>query len=182
MIVADIVRQHPRIHEVVEQVRAVYPGGQPFFTTLDASLRRPEFFRLALDQAKISPLYRQSERGTYVPEDPTIVLSGKFGEAMRDWLWKEHQIDALLVEGDVRHGGLTPLGRDRVLKGGLYVFIDDSLYRGRTRAQIGARLSDVGGKLIRSVVLYDGAHEPVPNVDSLYRWRDRDQETDGSDG
>lgn len=174
MIVADIVRQHPRIHEVVEEVRSVYPGGQPFFTTLDASLRRPEFFRLAFDQVKNSvPTYRRTERGTWVPDDARIVVSGKFGEAMRDWLWKEHQIDALLIEGDVRHGGLTPLGRDRVLKGSLYVFIDDSLYRGRTRAAVAARLDDVGAGLIRSVVLYDGAHEPVPSVDSLYRWRDR---------
>lgn len=174
MIVADVIRQHPRVHEVVEEVRGHYPGGRPFFTMLDASLRRPEFFRLAFDAAGHAPHYRRGERGTWVPSDPTIVLSGKFGEAMHAWLWKAHQIDSLLVEGDVRHGGLTPIGRDRVVRGSLYVFIDDSLYRGRTRAQIGARLDDVGAKLIKSVVIFDGAHEDIPGVESLYRWRDRD--------
>jgi hypothetical protein len=161
-----------RVEQTVELILAEHGGGTPFFDALDASLRRPPFMDLLLDQFadRFGP-------------DFDIVVSGKFGVAFCRYLAGagrerlQRQLGGkmpLLVPGGLRHATTLPLqhARERI-EGRLFVFLDDSLYKARTRDLIRREMREVGGQLIHELVLYDGSALRYDDVTSFYRYFDR---------
>ena len=133
-----------------------YVGGEPFFDRLDATVRSPEF---------VDTLFKM------VGNDD-IVVSGKFGAFFRD----NYRPAGLLlcVNGGLRIGAACDslLPYEKALRGRTFSFVDDTYYSGSTRRAIEAALAEVGAKLDKCYIVYDGSKIPDPTVISLYRYWD----------
>lgn len=153
------------LNDIVEQLIREHTGGKEFFDKLDAAVARPDFFRKLWETHSFNDAYGYK---------PGIILSGKFGQLFANWLAAvgiNRQV--FVVEGGVRYklriDDLLPfMGAVR----GEYVFFDDSFYSGRTRDNIKEHLEQLGARLTKTYVVYDGAREKDPNVTSLYRYYD----------
>lgn len=140
-----------------------YIGGEIFFDELDDAIRT--------DDDIIKGLLRLSTeiRDVYPLENTRIVVSGKTGYAVRDWGWDAD----ILLPGGLRKMDDIPAGFiERVEKGRLYFFIDDSYFSGRTESVVREIIERGGGIFSGSIVAYDGCHEKKDNLWSLYRYYD----------
>ena len=149
------------VAEVVRQVSAVHEGGRPYFEELDRALDWPDTYRILTDHARA--LYPEA----------TFVVSGHFGFGYQMWA-KRHGHRALLTApGGLRYDSPDYLfDWTQVLGHHQFVFLDDTLYLGRTMRRVDDGLRRVARRLTATVVAYDGSHELMPRVHSLYRYFD----------
>lgn len=154
------------IDGIVESTLYNSPGGTPFFDRVDTELTHPYFFEL---------LTRRLQDGMpRVGYLPPIAVSGKFGWAFSLWVKRESLIvgDLIVFPGDLRHQKLI----DPQIHGPLapeYVFIDNSMYKGRTMGQVDKFLRKYRSKLTEKWVLYDGSLPPHrTGVNYIYRWHE----------
>jgi hypothetical protein len=151
------------LHDLVEKMLAEYGEGSPYFTALDAALRVPWVFNLLLAEA--GPR-RDWDR---------LIVSGQFGADFAKWLNKVSYgsgMPLIVLPGGLRHGD-QHLRWPQVETGRRYLFLDDSLYEGRTFDVASDVVKRSGGVVVGGIVAYDGSKAGIESVESLYRWRDR---------
>jgi len=164
-----------RVAYTAELILAEYGEGTPFFDAMDASLRRSAFMDILLDEfaARFGASF-------------DLVVSGKFGAALCAYLANEgrerleRQLGGrmpLLLPGNLRHTSSLPLDShaDRI-SGRLFVMADDSMYKARTRDLIRTEMRKVGGRLMHSLILYDGSALKHDDVTGFYRYFDHHPE------
>lgn len=98
-----------------------------------------------------------------------IVVSGLFGRLFVNE-WAKGSLNVILVEGGLRHSYMMSLEpfKDQIV-GREFIFLDDSLYLGRTRDKIKAEIEFHGGDLLNTFVVFDGGKIIDDTVYSLYR-------------
>jgi hypothetical protein len=165
--------------EIDDEARAIlrnYGDGTPFFDHLDARLTDPYFFDILVRmlQKPTARLYN------YLPP---IAVSGKFGWAFSQWVKKQGLLksDLIVFPGDLRHQDLPEVywgGDNRVPVADKYVYLDNSIYKGRTLNKIKAFLKRNNTFIERAYVCYDGSLPPhklvkgLPKVEYIYRWHE----------
>lgn len=145
-----------RLGDLAHDLEAEFVGGTPFFDHLDESLRDPYWYQQML--ARYLDAY---------PMEPRIALSGEFGRGFAQWLRETTWQVPLVFPGNLRHNDLPPLPLH--LDGEQFVFLDDSYYKGRTRAKVTKAIEDAGGMVVGSFVLYDGSPEAAA-INSCFRY------------
>lgn len=170
-MIAHLLRAHEQaiLRAIVADLEREYVGGTPFFDALDATLRTPEWFEIITDA------YLEA-----FPSHPRMVVSGAFGLAYVYWLSKRQLFTPrvldipgpVVIPGNLRHVTAPDLTVD--LTGETLVFLDDSIFKGRTFGQAQSLVRKAGGELEEGIVIYDGSHEHWPTIFSFYRyhWRD----------
>lgn len=150
------------VNDIVKQMLETHTGGEKFFDNLDASLQNSEvmevFYKTLIDK--------------YWRPDVELIVSGKFGMFFANYF--EH-LRPIVVRGGLRK---NPTLNEELeyLRGRIEgidcVFIDDSFFLGRTRLAIKNEVERLGGRLIDTVVIYDGGKYKLDSVKSLYRYYD----------
>lgn len=146
----------------VDRVLQEETGGTRYFDLLDTLLRTPDIFEAVTDVAF-------EEYGTSVG----FITSGRFGEAYRDWQRADRgrRKPLVVIPGSLRYGYRAPVIEHHLLYGVRdWVFLDDTLYMGRTLMKVTDGLHNAFRSLGGAVVAYDGSHVPFANVISLYRY------------
>lgn len=148
--------------KLVDKLVAEYGGGQAYFSAMDESVRRPEYFA----RVTAAAFERFGEH--------RVVTSGTFGREYGSW-WQESVRRGpwpLCMPGGLRKltavdaGLFTPPG----VAGQRFVFLDDSLYLGRTFDVVRDALARGGAKVVGGFVVYDGSTHARGNIGSLFRW------------
>jgi hypothetical protein len=156
----------------IEDLLARYVGGTPYFDAFDDFVRAPAWFGLLLATA---------ERSLGAAALENVVVSGQFGRAFAAWHdGVRSPIRHLLVApGSLRHVTefhFDPADAERA-RGRHFTFLDDSLYRGRTRGHIERALAESGGELGSTLVLYDGSRQVPRDTTGIYRYFDAHPES-----
>lgn len=156
------------VEQLAETATKLYVDGTPFFDYLDDHLGDDLFLKM-LSRDVID------EYG-YMP---ALVTTGKFGEKYRKFLTAQlgelWVIDNLVVmPGDLRHIDI-PVGSPRPRKGKDYLFLDNSIYKGRTLTKTLDWFLRHGAVISDCWVLYDGTLPPhdiivLGPVKYYYRW------------
>lgn len=144
---------------VARAIAKRYTGGTPFYDALDEELRHPYWYR--------SLLFRYLDE---YPSMPNIIVSGEFGVGFASWLaasdYAPYLPPVLIISGGIRHRELPP--QSIQAKGRQYVFLDDSMYAGRTYSQIRRRITEKEGEMLGAIVLFAGSAAPLA-ISSFYR-------------
>lgn len=113
------------------------------------------------------------------PKPYAILGSGKFGWAFSMYNHARLSMPPVLnFPGDLRHQPLVDPLVDPYFQDREFVYVDNSIYKGRTLGQINTYVNDWGGKITRAYILYDGTYPPhdaiPPGIDFhyVYRWHD----------
>ncbi len=145
---------HRDVAREVEEVITLYHDGRPFFDEMDRRMRE-KYVQVAYTLA-------QECYGAQL-----VTTSGRFGDELNRQLAPS---DLLRFPGGLRYVDPPPM---HIPTGKVYVFIDDSCYKGRTFRRVASAITAAGSLVIGAFILYDGAAEAIPGIVSLYRWRDR---------
>jgi hypothetical protein len=164
--ITDIAKS--QILEKVKEISKVHPEGEKFFDALDKEIietATPEILRAIFE---------------LVPENHYIVLSGGFGKKIAEGIDNGSlpQISYHLYKGGIRSGGEVKFLRGRAFPGQRYteaIFLDDSIYGGKTFYILKEQYEKVGKKLDFCGVIYDGCPVKKPYVSSVFRYYDHFQ-------
>lgn len=157
--VAAWSKGHARVEDIVKDVSSRYEGGRPYFEELDQALDNPDVYEDLTRFAR-----------TLYGNDATFVVSGHFGFGYQLWSRRRRFREVLLAPGGLRYGAPVMFDWMNVLGISHFVFLDDTLYLGRTMARVDEGLRKVSRRLNGAVVAYDGSHERLPRVHSLFRY------------
>lgn len=157
------------LRSLVSDLVENHGGGAPFFDALDEEVRRPRYFE------ELTRLARG-----YFPRALPVV-SGEFGRAYQAWWVRTDQgfTPPLWVPGGLRGKGVS-ITIDDASRSDEYVFLDDSIYRGRTRDRVDNALWTAGAELVGTIVVYDGtpiSTQHIRHTDALYSWKDHTRNT-----
>jgi len=148
-----------QIDNIVKEMLRKHHGGRKFFDSLDDTIRN--------DESLINNLMN------IVPKDKNIVVSGRFGRVFSNYFstnYPKEQRKVIAVKGGLRKEDLVDDLSYLDLKGEDFVFLDDSLYSGKTRDKIREELQKQGADISLTCVVYDGSKEKDSRVLSLYRY------------
>ena len=146
----------PALRLAVDSLLDQHSGGTKFFNALDEYLRNSMFFEM---------LYRRAMRD-YMPDG--LLVTGQFGEKFRDWLADRDSMMPVFVQpGDLRHHPERAWPHPS-LADKHWVFLDDSLYAGRTLRACKRSVLMSGGDVVSAHVLYYGARRTRPDVQAFY--------------
>lgn len=160
-LVTPFDRANARIGGAASAIEYILGDGTPFFDAMDDWLCAREWYALQLDRF----IDRLS--------DSDIVVSGEWGRRFSQWYDEQYgsQPDVpyvLVLPGGLRHGELPPLGMNLLKR--RFIFLDNSCYKGRTRNKIKQGIEDAGGRLVTSLVLYDGSIDPIEGISGIFRY------------
>lgn len=154
--------------QYVERAKRSAPGGTGYFERLDAYISRDGGIHRALVDLAAYHFPRAS-----------IITSGGFGMEHSRWSRANRAgVLPLVLPGGLRHKPRPEYNmafRDwgyRMAGVRSWVFLDDSLYAGRTMDWVRDLVLMTGGAFEGAVVAYDGSHQKRRNVHSLYRYFD----------
>lgn len=150
-MVAECIRQHK--------------GGEKFFDYLDENIRN-ELSILDELIIKIANNFRS---------DINFIVSGRFGKVFINYYSQEFRLNddqIIVVNGGLRKGVKIDDLSYLDLKDKNFVFVDDSFYSGKTRNAIKNEIDRLGGKLVKTYVVYDGSKVKDNEVESLFRYYD----------
>lgn len=150
---------------IVDTVSYEHPEGSPYFDKLDELLRDPRH--------GVFDVMWNVARDIHGP-DFGVIVSGNFGKAFSSWAARSGIRRPVLLRGGLRHASPSfyPTYQEYALQGGPYrwVFLDDSLYLGRTHLFVRRFVLDRRREFLGSVVAYDGSRWGFPQVTGLYRY------------
>ena len=145
-----------------------YEDGTPFFDFVDQKIAHPTFFNYFRDRILDDGLRTDA-----------ILTSGKFGWAFSAYAMFMPVLPQVLnFPGNLRHEPLRDPWVDPSFVGKEFVFIDNSIYKGRTLGKIEEYVERWGGRINRAYVAYDGSRPHHDWTDRgyptayLYRWHD----------
>lgn len=150
-----------KVNELLEK----YIGGQIFFSELDNAVKFDEeiLTQLLTKANAIKSAYPN-------PQDILTIASGEIGLSLHNL---GIPVD-FLVKGGLRHNpndiNLKPFA-DKI-KNKSFIFINDSYFSGKTLQVVKEEIERLGGKVIFSMVAYDGSRVKDNFVYSLYRYYD----------
>jgi hypothetical protein len=150
-----------KLYEIIEETLHDFTGGELFFDQLDLQIRKNAF--IIQDLFKTIPVEKRKN----------IICSGKFGAYLVKNIKKlaDNNESLILLHGGIRYDGYVNLKHMKDdLRGKEYIFIDDSLYEGRTKNAIKKEIESCGAILTDTYVVYDGSIRRQHNVNSLYRY------------
>ena len=145
------------LDRVIKDMLEMHEGGEKFFDNLDLALQNTTIVSQLVDRVD----------NTYCD----IIVSGKFGVFFSNYYQRPNNRRLFSVEGGLRTGtkiDLSPFANYIIHR--YFIFVDYSFYSGKTRDVIKDELERLGGHLVRTYVIYDGAKERDPSVKSLYRY------------
>lgn len=150
------------ILDAVNNIVKTNPGGEKFFDELDEFL-------------KTSPDAVYSELIASIIPGETLVLSGGFGRVVSDRIDRGElpKLPYILFKGGLRGDNKPEVLRvtDNVTANG--VFVDDTIYGGKTYFKIQAYLeSHAIIRARRCLVIYDGSPHARNGISSLFRYYD----------
>jgi hypoxanthine-guanine phosphoribosyltransferase len=155
------------IHQKVKIIRQQNFGGKYFFNSLDDMFKNKDI----VNQLKKMLTEYQYKNG------PTLLIgSGKFARYINA---NGIHLDIIVTGGWVSSSikrclnKMTELSnRKALINGKKFILIDDSIYSGRTQNLISDHIKELGGKVIHTIVVYDGCKEKRDDISSMYRFFD----------
>lgn len=154
-----------KLFQKVNELLEKYIGGEIFFNELDGAVKFNE--EILTQLLTIANAIKNNYPN---PQDILTIASGEIGLSLHNL---GIPVD-FLVKGGLRHNpndiNLTPFA-DKI-KNKRFIFIDDSYFSGKTLQVIKEEIEKLGGKVIFSVVAYDGSRKQEESVYSLYRYYD----------
>lgn len=163
MNIPKALRAEHRIGGAASAIEHIIGDGTRFFDAMDDWLCSTDWYSLQLDR------YLDRAMDHLYVGTPDIVVSGEWGRRFAKWYalrWTTPEV--LVLPGGLRHGDLPAFDIDLSLRS--FVFLDNSCYRGRTREKINNRITGAGGRLVDTLVLYDGSRERIPGISGMYRY------------
>ncbi len=153
-----------KLEELIEKLLAKYKGGRPFFDALDDQIKN------SLNEDITISLMKGCE-------NKYICSSGGFGDKVHK-LWKEGKIKCkglIIFNGKImtKDKGVTywyPADFD--IKDKEFVFVDDSLFSGKTFRVIEDFLKGYNSTIEYVSVVYDGSKRKDERIHSFYRYYD----------
>lgn len=152
------------LNDKIGEILKKHKEGKEFFDTLDYIIRS--------DINITDMLYNRIKHF-----NTTIILSGRFGRAFINnygkLLYSNNHV--ILVNGGIREGEDVELYVNKIYNNKC-IFIDDSIYSGKTRDLIEKKLKyiDKDVKIETTYVIYDGMKKQDINVKSLYRYHGKE--------
>lgn len=154
------------VKEDVQLAVSRFGDGTQFFDYLDERLIAPAYFDYLKDR-----IVENHYDG--------ILGSGKFGWAFSMYAASHPFLPPVYnFPGDLRHQDLYDPMIDPHFEGAAFVYIDNSIYKGRTLGKVNRYVRDWGGRIKAAFVLYDGSRPPhaaaeiVTPFHYIYRWHD----------
>lgn len=158
-----------QVARYVEAVSAVHQGGSVYFNRLDSLIGRDPTVMASMQELV------EEKFGSHV----SIVVSGGFGMEYRDWARANRMAQPnYWLPGGLRRRGEPTWSMANEARAHLIgwpfdvVFIDDSMYLGRTIDWVHSLVLMAGRRFVGSVVAYDGSRTKRRDVHSLYRYWD----------
>lgn len=158
------------VEEEVALTLRQHGDGTAFFDYLDERLAlRSKYHRYLVDRILDEAL---------IPAPLTVLGSGRFGWAFSMFANGLGSLNVLNFPGNLRHNRLADPGVDPSFKGREFVYVDNSVYKGRTLGQVNDYVQAWGGKIVKAYILYDGSRPPHsweglgPDTDYVYRWHE----------
>jgi len=151
-----------KLEDLISNLLLKYEGGRPFFDALDDQIKN------SINEDIVISLMR----GT---EDKYVVSSGEFGDRVFN-LYNEGKFKCkgmVVYNGKImtKDKGVTYwYPPDFDLNNKEFVFIDDSLFSGKTLSVIENHLREHNSKIEYVSVVYDGSKKKDPKVHSFYRY------------
>lgn len=150
------------LNQIVKDMLEQHQGGEKFFDNLDAAIKNTIIINELISRIK----------------SPNIIVSGNFGEFFIHYYLNNYVMNNnifILVNGGLRKDEpITDLSdRKRDIEDHEFVFVDDSFYSGKTRDAVQQEIKRNGGRLIRTLVVYDGSVQRDSSVESIYRYYDK---------
>jgi hypothetical protein len=132
------------IAALVEEAYAEFSeGGRSYYDLLDEKLRVPEVFQA---------LHKAAQ--TRFPH-AVMITSGRFGHDFSNWARaSKFESHVIVLPGSLRYNPACKIEPWRLMGRRFAVFIDDTLYAGRTRDAVEAALRRAGRPLDGSFVAY----------------------------
>ena len=176
LLLGDFLPERPEswhlMSSYVEQAKLKSPGGGVYFDTLDRLVSYDgDIHRALVDKV----LEVHGDR-------PRIIVSGQFGIQHERWSRANRARRLpMVLRGGLRYDNGPHYGslafedyRRRMMGQMDWVFVDDSMYVGRTMRYVRDLVLMTGGRFLGSVVAYDGSdpRDGLPEVHSLYRYFD----------
>jgi hypothetical protein len=157
-----------KIITAINKVSEVHEGGEEYFTALDKYIREEMSADVLVGLTTVL-----KSKFNFNPEVDGIILSGKFGKTFSDIINSENlNIPYLLFKGGVRKGGgVVPIDFT-VTNQTNFVFLDDTIYGGKTYYTIRDFVINHGNTVQGAVVVYDGCPIKKEYVTGLYRYYD----------
>ena len=164
---AVLLRAMLLVYGLANDAEREHGGGAPYFDRLDSSIgQEPDILEaMALT---VRRLY---------PRRVGLIVSGGFGQVWESWARsREPQLrPAVLLPGGLRHKPLPEYGSIRQYQFRMqgiheFVFLDDSLYAGRTMDWVRTLVLMQGKTFGGAVVAYDGSNYKHRNVHALHRY------------
>jgi hypothetical protein len=150
------------LNGIVKSMLEQHKGGEVFFNNLDKELLKHPILEVLI--ASIKEEHSKLD----------IIVSGKFGNFFHNYCSSERKASInkmIVVEGGLRKTNCLDLSYlEKYIKGRQFVFLDDSYYLGRTRDTIKTEIERLGGKLVHTYVIYDGAKMLDESVSNLYKY------------
>jgi hypothetical protein len=151
------------LNKIVEECLSQHKGGEKFFDHLDKEIQKEPIINELINMI----------------DNENIIVSGKFGIFFNNYIKSFcSNYNVIVVKGGLRVGkeidNLSYLKEQICDKE--FLFIDDSFYSGITRNVIKTELERLGGKLTKTLVVYDGNKKKDHTVKSLYRYYDNFKE------
>jgi hypothetical protein len=150
----------------IENLLQIHVGKRPFFNALDDLIKYDDRYLLAL----VNGL-----------ENSNIISTGSFGDQLYEE-YEDGEFDCASIgifNGKIcteRAGIHCVYPGDVGLENKEFVFIDDSLYSGRTVNVIEDYLKTIGSSIKEIRVAYDGSKKRDTRIKSLYRYYDEHPE------
>lgn len=148
-----------KLDGIVKQMIETHDGGEKFFDNLDEEIRRDiDIIDNIIDM---------------IPDfkNKNIIVSGSFGRVFFDYikLISLYPNRIVWVNGGLRKGEDINVDLQNY-KNREFIFIDDSLYSGKTRDKIDSELYKYSSYISSTYVAYDGSKNKDETVFSLYRY------------
>ncbi len=152
----------PLINEIVRECILQHEGGEAFFDELDAKIRNndhilEDIYALAKNFFSSTDLNRK------------LIVSGKFGKSFFEKFSSDNMPILVAPGGQRIKVDLDGIATSDI-SGYNFVFIDDSLYSGKTRDVLRGFIESHGGNFLGSAVVYDGSKCSDVSVKSLYQY------------
>lgn len=155
-----------KLFSIVNELLEQYVRGEIFFDKLDAAVK--------FDIDILNDCYKMAcnlciVRG-FDMSKTKFIASGENGLCLHNFGLEVDIITKGGLRKDPLNLNLSPFASK--IAGFDFIFIDDSYFSGKTYFAIKKEIERLGGRVSYACVVYDGSHEKLPFVHSLYRYYD----------
>lgn len=156
----DLLKQ--KMLSIVNQCLRKHGGGESYFDELDGLIKQDSELMLSYLQYAVN-----------VEGIKNIVISGEIGQIISKLISEKNislNANLILINGGLRKGKIAYGKNIPVAQDFKAIFLDDSLYSGKTARAVENFIRNYNGTIVKKYVFYDGCRDRHDDVVSLYQY------------